>query len=112
MAYTFGGVAFGLQTSDGMVALPEKKANVNVEHIPYSDDDVMDIGGLSVPSFKGPIIVLAANRAAFEALLGEERTLVWGSFATTTALLSELSNPHMNYDGTHFFYNATWIQTV
>ena len=109
MAYSFNAVAFGPATPDGFVPRPVRTLIYSIEHIPYSDRDVIDRGGLSYPQYRATIIVLAANVAAFEALLGVQGTLVWDG-TSMTAVLLELLNPRWNFDRTHIWYDAMWTK--
>lgn len=112
MTYTFGGVSFGVATPDGMVPKPSLAVALSIEHIPYSNKDVIWRGGLQTPTFNFPMIVLEANHLAIEALLGSEAVLVYGTYGTVLATLSALNNPRSNFDETHWFYDATFLQTT
>ena len=108
---TAGTGTFEVQTGDGMIPRFGRTINYSLEHIPFSDTDVLDYGGKSAPIMKATIIVLAAAVASMEACLGLSGSLITPTI-TTTARLIELSNPRHNFDGTHYFYDATWIQTL
>jgi hypothetical protein len=99
---------FQVATPDGRIPDQQKALNYSIEHIPYSNVDVLDMGGFSAPLIKWPLIVLAANIAGLVARLGETGTLTETSFSTTATLLS-VENRIKNYDGTHYWCDALWI---
>lgn len=100
---------FRVATPDGRIPEPQKSLNYSIEHMPYSNVDIVDLGGFSAPLIRWPLIVLAANIAALRARLGETGTLTETSFSTTATLL-EISNVIKNYDGTHYWCDALWIE--
>lgn len=102
---------FKIATPDGRIPRPNRKLNYSVEHRPYSNTDVIDIGGMSARDLRLPLIILAANLGSMESRLGETGTLTESSF-TETATLLELSNIISNYEGTHFWADAYWILTA
>lgn len=102
---------FRFAAGDGMIQRFVKTLNYNLEHRPFSDEDVLDIGGFSAPTLNAPVIVLAANSAVFESLLGQLGTLTSPSFSTTARLLV-IGAAHSNFDATHYFYDTLWLKTL
>lgn len=99
---------FRVATPDGMVPHPVRQLHYSLEHRPYSNVDVLDIGGYGARQVRWPLIILAANIGAMEARLGETGTLTETSM-TETATLLELSNIRKNFDGTHYWADSLWL---
>lgn len=99
---------FRLATPDGMVPEPQRKLHYAVEHRPYSNVDIVDIGGYGAGTLNWPIIILAADIGAMRARLGETGTLTETSFSETATMLG-LDNVRKNFDGTHYWADAFWV---
>ena len=102
---------FKLATPDGMVPRPTRSLNYSIEHRPYSNTDIIDIGGASSRQIRWPVIILAANVGGMEARLGETGDLTEASFLEVATLL-ELGNLRSNFDGTHFWADLLFVLTA
>lgn len=113
MAYTFMGQTFGLATPDGFVNRFIRTLNHNIEHIPYSGRDVVDIGGRGIAQVKGTMIILtSANATDMQRKLGNTGALVYGSIFSGSATLLTLDNERCNYDQTHYWFDFVFIKDV
>lgn len=111
MSYDFNTVPFGVVVSgDGLIPRVGRTTNINEESIPYSNDEVIDYGGLSLRRVRSKILVLADNVDAFEAQLGVVATLNFDT-VSMSARLAALDSPVMNFDRTHFWFDAYWIES-
>lgn len=99
---------FRVATPDGMVPHPSRVLNYSVEHRPYSNIDIVDIGGYGSRTVAWPLIIEAANIGSMEARLGETGTLTETSMSETATLV-QLSNIRKNFDGTHYWADSLWI---
>lgn len=103
-----GTATFRVATPDGMIPMPSRQLYYNIEHRPYSNVDVIDIGGYGSKQVHWPLIVLAADYGGLEARKGETGTLTETSLSETATLL-ELINPRANFDGTHIWVDSFWV---
>lgn len=92
MATTFGGLAFGIVTTDGFVPLPERALVRSVEHVPFSDIDIDESGGRGQQTLRVPVRIAFSALASWRALLGTVATLVIDGTGYGSMRLAALSN--------------------
>ena len=103
MAWTFGGVAFSwfMPTINGLPASPAWQRAPRLVERPLLDSGDADVTRIGFEAWKisGPILVPAANAAAFAALNGEARVLTDGTTSWTAILTLELSTLYETAQG-------------
>lgn len=110
-AYVFGAVDFHPRAADQQPLVSPGESFTSLRHIPYSNYNVLDMGGLG-PSLYGPIQVevAVADAAAFVALLQTRAALringVDMGQATLTALTDQTTDPRGQAGR---WYQASWI---
>ena len=112
MPYTFDGIPYGVSIGgDGLVPRIQNSVKINEEPIPYTDDEVIDYGGMNLRRVRCRIQVLNAHVANFENRLGKSKVLQFNTI-TMNARLIELNNPMMNFDQTHYWFEAYWVEST
>jgi len=109
MAYSFMTIPFGPRAED-LIPRPDPPETVyGIRHVPYSDTNILDIGGKGPRRFKTDIRLLPENVAAFENTLLETGPLVLNEVTWTTATLVSLTGHTMTPRGEYHFFSAEWI---
>lgn len=69
-ACSIGGVTFHVLLTSDYLPLPVTEVIEEITHIPYSNINIVDSGGLGISRWQGSVKVASGDRAAFEALQG------------------------------------------
>lgn len=109
LKYKFNGYQFHPHTPDGMVPRPMREAVFSREHIPYSNADVLDVGGLGPLVFRCTAQLLSYEVSNFERQLGKVAVLEWDNILVW-AYFSKLDNLRMHYYGTHYWCDVEFIE--
>jgi hypothetical protein len=90
-----------MPTVNGLPASPAWQRAPRLVERPLLDSGDADVARIGYEAWKisGPILVSAANRAAFAALNGEVRVLTDGTTSWTAILSLELSNLYEDAQG-------------
>lgn len=96
---SFGGVSF--QITNNQFGLPDRgfTAQYQKEHIPYSDDAVVQVGGSDTDDLVFDAILNTADLAALGALKGTAGVLSILGMGTVTALFARMSGPKRYVNG-------------
>lgn len=70
-ACSIGGVTLLVPLPEAYLPLPVAEVIEEITHIPYSNINVVDSGGLGVSRWQSPVKVASGDRATFEALNGQ-----------------------------------------
>jgi hypothetical protein len=109
--YNFAGVSFGPFIQD-WVPRTNRTMNVSLRHIPYSDVNILDLGGRNPNTFSAVVIVEDADHVAFQALLGVTASLMLNGNTHPSATLTKLESHEMTPldNGTRKHrYQAEWV---
>ena len=103
MSWSYGGIAFSwfMPTVNGLPAAPAWQRAPRLVERGLLDSGDADVARIGYEAWKlsGPILVSAANAAAFAALNGEVRTLTDGTTSWTAILTLELSTLYESAQG-------------
>lgn len=112
--YAFAGVPFGPHIQD-WIPRPSRSVNYSLRHVPYSDINILDLGGRNPKTFETTVIVEEDDANAFINLLGVTASLKINGNTHPSCTLTELANHQMTPrdDGTRKHrFDAKWILDV
>lgn len=107
-AYSFAGIPFGPRVSDSVPMITPGELQQTERHVPYSNYNIVHLGGVTSRRYAAQIRLIPANVAAFEALLGSSHPIVVCDINYPAATLLKLGNHTMTPLGEYHFYDAEW----
>lgn len=107
--YEFGAIEFSTLIPDGMIPIPSGEVNYGLRHIPYSDTDVLDLGGRSARHYSARIRCTIANYVAIENQVGTTTTLILGGIEYDSATLVKLNNVAQTPRGEYVEADAEFV---
>lgn len=89
---TFAGNTFNVRRQG--LSIPEFTTpyNYNVEHIPFSNSDVIDLGGKGADQLSCTILIPVAAVTTWKNLLGTTGTLVWFHAQSFSVVLVQMGD--------------------
>lgn len=107
--YQFDNAPFAPLIPDGMIPIPSGEYNYGLRHIPWSDSDVLDLGGRSARHYSARIRCTVANYVAMDNLLGTTATLTLGGIEYDSATLVKLNNVAQTPRGEYVEADAEFV---
>lgn len=109
--YQFGSLPFLPRQSDNVPAVDPGDLIFGERHVPYSDINIIDIGGRAPRRYKCTIRVNPDQVTAWEASQGVTASLWVMDQEYTSATLVKLTNHQrtpLNVEPVYHFYDAEW----
>lgn len=107
--YEFDFIEFAPLIPDGLIPIPSGAMNSGLRHVPYSDSDILDLGGRSARHYSARIRTTIAGYVSMDAALGETATLILGGISYTNATLIRLENTRQTPGGEWCLSDAEWV---
>jgi hypothetical protein len=111
--YSFGAIPFQVISEGAFVPAQSREGIYSAVHVPGSNINIMDLGGLSEETVEWEILVLAADVIALQALRQTTATLLLGqsTYSDTVAgvTLLNLSHQRKTSDRAHSVFNAVFL---
>lgn len=108
--YEFGGIVIKPRFEEFMPQVFPAENLYSLRHIPYSDANVLDLGGKGVRKY-GPIDIRIDpdDASALEALSQQTDELIVAGITYPTAILISLTNKRMTPRNEWIYYTAEWV---
>jgi hypothetical protein len=108
--YEFGSLEFKPRVSESQPLVSPGEVNYSLRHIPYSNANVLHIGGRNADTY-GPIEIrlTPAQVAGFLAKLEDTDELIVAGVTYPSATLVQLNNKVTDPHGTHVWFTALWV---
>lgn len=108
--YSFGAIPFGPRVSDSVPMVSPGEMQQGIRHVPYSNYNILDLGGVTDRRYAAQIRVAPANVAAMETAYtnGASLPLIVNGVTYPAATMTKLTGHTMTPLGQWHFYDAEW----
>lgn len=112
MASTFGGLTFYTERNGTRLPEVEAEAEIATQHVPGSNINIVDIGGLRESRIARPIVVARADVTAWLNARCTMAELIVLGVSKGPALLANLSGHEAEANDAYDAFVAEWILTA